>query len=295
MRDFPLVSVYLPTRNRAELLRRAIDSVLNQSYRNLELIVVNDGSTDSTSDFLERLANDEHRVSVFNMTNPVGAPAARNRAISVARGEFITGIDDDDEFASDRIESFVTEWTAIEASGDSVSCLFSESMHYDGNQMVRAPGLKERVNYEDLFAYNYIGNQVFCPREYLLAIGGFDEKMKAWQDLETFMRLTQRFGAAGLVRKATYVWYMERGRDRISTRTVLLRSAYDRIVEKHEEAAPTLKRRLFFQMFSPTYRALPTAADWFHVFAWADPIEVGRLLRTTIRNWRARRRSQKFE
>jgi glycosyltransferase involved in cell wall biosynthesis len=286
--DNLLVSVYMPTRNRETLLRRAVESVLGQSYAALELIVVNDASTDGTRDYLEQLAKDDGRVTVLHMASPSGAPAARNRAILAAKGDFVTGIDDDDEFENDRIEAFVAEWGKVVGAGENVSCLFSESMHHDGVRTIRVHGRKDEVTYADLFEYNYIGNQVFSPRRHFQAIGGFDERMKAWQDLETFMRLTQKFGVGRLVRKPTYVWHIEADRERISRKPELLRSAYERIVEKHADAPEELKRRLFFQMFSPFYGTIPIKRDWLRVLGWLDPAEAARLLHAAVRNSLAR-------
>ena len=107
MADSPLVSVYLPTRNRAEQLPRAIRSVLRQDCPNLELLVVDDASTDLTSEVLARFAARDSRVRIFRQPVPSGAPAARNRAIREARGEFLAGIDDDDLMLPTRLSSLL--------------------------------------------------------------------------------------------------------------------------------------------------------------------------------------------
>jgi len=280
-----LVSVYLPTRNRRDLLERAISSVLRQSHENIELIVSNDCSTDGTRDYLDDLASRERRLIPLHNEAPNGAPAARNRAIHKSKGRFITGLDDDDEFRTDRIELFVSEWKAQEASGNSIACLFSESVMTDGVTSKTTTDRKSRVVYRDLFEHNYIGNQVFCPREHLIDIGGFDERMRAWQDLETFMRLVMRHGEARLVPEATYVCHIERDRDRISTNPRLLRSAFEMIKNKHADVPDELHQLLFLQMFSPFYRVKPTLADWKQLVEWrAPPRVMARMLRATARN-----------
>src|SRR3954463_15965686 len=109
----PLISIYLPTRNRRILLERAIRSVLGQTYLNFELIVVNDGSTDQTMSFLDQVKQDDPRVVPIHMQTSIGPSAARNVAIRMASGALVTGLDDDDEFASDRIEAFLGAWNAM--------------------------------------------------------------------------------------------------------------------------------------------------------------------------------------
>ena len=92
LRSAPLVSVVLPTRDRRDLLPRAIESVQQQSYRNWELLIVDDGSVDRTADFLAGVADD--RVRCFRH-HGAGACAARNVALAQARGELIAYLDDD--------------------------------------------------------------------------------------------------------------------------------------------------------------------------------------------------------
>jgi glycosyltransferase involved in cell wall biosynthesis len=92
LRSAPLVSVVLPTRDRRDLLPRAIDSVQKQSYGNWELLIVDDGSVDRTAEFLAGLAGD--RVRCFRH-HGAGACAARNVALTQARGDLIAYLDDD--------------------------------------------------------------------------------------------------------------------------------------------------------------------------------------------------------
>ena len=96
----PVVSVVIPTHNYASYLPKALESCLNQTYKHIEIIVVDDGSTDNTREFLGdygdrvRYVHQEHR----------GASAARNRGLSLAKGEFVNFLDADDYFTEDSIE-----------------------------------------------------------------------------------------------------------------------------------------------------------------------------------------------
>ncbi|MGH8262205.1 MAG: glycosyltransferase family 2 protein, partial [Steroidobacteraceae bacterium] len=155
-----LVSVYLPTRNRVELLSRAVDSVLAQSYRPLELIVVNDGSTDTTRAWLDQAARSDPRLRVIHNPRPRGAPLSRNLAILRALGEFITGLDDDDQFHPGRIDALVRHWRALERRGEKFSCLYTQDFLMCGDR-VGFSHKPPRVEFGDLFFYNSIGNQVF--------------------------------------------------------------------------------------------------------------------------------------
>src|SRR3954470_16498002 len=108
-----LVSIYIPTKNRLSLLKRAVDSVLAQTVRNIELIVVSDGSEDETCDYIRSIKSDI-QVQLIHNQKSLGACAARNQAIELAQGYYITGLDDDDYFMPHRIESFLNTWARLE-------------------------------------------------------------------------------------------------------------------------------------------------------------------------------------
>jgi glycosyltransferase involved in cell wall biosynthesis len=99
-----LVSVVVPTHNRAGLVRRAVDSVLAQTVDDLEVIVVDDGSSDVTPSVLAELAASDRRVRAVRHDEPAGPPAARNRGIDEARGRFVAFLDDDDEWLPMKLE-----------------------------------------------------------------------------------------------------------------------------------------------------------------------------------------------
>lgn len=107
MEHQPLVTVYIPTYNRVDLLKRAVESVQAQTYQNLEIIIVDDCSTDFTHQYLQQLANEDKRVKYFIKEKNSGACVSRNIAIENATGEFITGLDDDDFFLESRIDEFM--------------------------------------------------------------------------------------------------------------------------------------------------------------------------------------------
>lgn len=101
--NLPLVSVVVPTYNQAEFLSEAILSALNQTYSHLEVVVVNDGSTDDTSEILKKLAAKDSRVRDLHQANQ-GFAIATNRAIEEAKGEYIVHLDSDDLFEPEKIE-----------------------------------------------------------------------------------------------------------------------------------------------------------------------------------------------
>jgi glycosyltransferase involved in cell wall biosynthesis len=117
----PLVSVIVPTYNRADAVLRAIDSILRQSYPRVEAVVVDDGSSDNTADALADACRKDARVRHIRHSTNSGCAAARNTGISAAKGEYIAFLDDDDEFLPDNIRKRL----AIFASNPDVDVVVS--------------------------------------------------------------------------------------------------------------------------------------------------------------------------
>lgn len=103
----PLVSVVMPTYNAGIFLRLAIDSILNQTYQNIELIIVNDFSNDKTAEILNFYKRQDKRIKVITNRINLGVSRSANIAISEAKGQFIARMDSDDMATSDRIEKQV--------------------------------------------------------------------------------------------------------------------------------------------------------------------------------------------
>jgi glycosyltransferase involved in cell wall biosynthesis len=188
-----LVSVVMPTRNRAVLLPRAIDSVFAQTHRALELIVVNDASTDDTRAVLARY--DDPRLRVIHRDANSGAAAARNAAIAVARGELIAFLDDDDFWLVQKLEKQVA---AMAAAGPDVG--WSVTGHLRLAPRCAAVG---GAFYEHQLDYRRgLGPEgpdwslIATPgwmvrREVLVGVGAFDERIRSWDDWELGLRLSQ--------------------------------------------------------------------------------------------------------
>lgn len=184
-RDGPLVSVVLPTRNRASLLRRAVATVAAQTWRELEILVVDDGSTDETSEVLAAISRQEDRLRVIRLERPGGAAAARNRAIAAAGGAYVAFQDDDCIWAANKIERLVQ---ALEAAGPGVGFAYSaiESVELNGSRRVlgtTAPNDK----YRGPCAIGTVA--VVVRRAPLLRVGGFDESLPRLQDLDLWVRI----------------------------------------------------------------------------------------------------------
>ncbi len=218
--DFPLVSIYIPTHNRKELLRRAIFSILNQSYQHTEIIVIDDGSEDGTDLLINQISREQKNIKYFRNSYSMGAPVSRNIAIKNANGTFITGLDDDDYFLPERISKFVSNYAS------EYSFLFSNYIYDYGkfNKISKGEGIYTQ---NDMLYGNVVGNQVFTKKDMLMHVGGFDEKLSACQDYDLWLRLMINYGSALKISDPTYVVNARDDRLRISFNENTFRGYFD--------------------------------------------------------------------
>lgn len=257
-----LVSIYLPTKNRLHSLKHAIQSVLDQTHSDWELLVVNDGSTDGTAAYLAGLALSEPRIRVVNLPESVGGCAARNVAIERASGEMLTGLDDDDYFAPQRLASLVRAWEAFAREGCSPSCLYTQISEVQEGRVVHVSRKPASCVAEDMFIANVVGSQIFAPKHVYVEAGLFDPRMPAWQDLEFYIRVLKRFGPARLVDEPSYFFENSVRPDRISLRSSLnIRRAFNLVCELHAQAQGRRIQALYLQLFSKVYGVRPTWSD----------------------------------
>lgn len=224
----PLVTVYISTCNRLQKLKRAINSVLLQDYHNWELIVCDDASTDGTSEFMKDTCRNDSRISYLRNEVNKGACETRNLGIFKAKGIFITGLDDDDEFTSDRISFFVNNWNDKYSF---ICCNFIDR-YLDEKDVTHYKTKAQnylRLSYKDMLFDNTASNQIFTLTHRLQEIGGFDKKIKRLQDWDTWLRLSFKFGDFIRFNKSTYIMHHDHavGELRVSQNEKITQSLLD--------------------------------------------------------------------
>jgi glycosyltransferase involved in cell wall biosynthesis len=174
----PLVSVIVPAYNADRFICRTLDSALSQSYSNLEVVVVDDGSTDRTSALVLDYCRRDSRVTLLTQPN-LGVASARNLAIRTSRGEFVAPLDADDIWYPDKVR-FQVE--AIRQSDDSVGLIYSWALAIDEfDKIVGAFGSAYAgdVFFENIF-FNVAGNAscVLIRRSCLEKVGLYDATLR---------------------------------------------------------------------------------------------------------------------
>lgn len=227
-----MVTVYISTHNRLEKLKRAIRSVESQSYPNIEIIVSDDASTDGTRDFMEDYCLNHSMCKYFINNENMGACETRNSAIWAASGKFITGLDDDDEFLPNRVETFIKSWD------DNLSFLCADflEVYSNGESKPYYHNDDDKVfSFNDLLYENCASNQIFTLTSRLKEIGGFNKEARRLQDWDTWLRLSFHFG--DFKRKHECLYKMNHdhllGEHRVSKSYPLSR-AFDDLLERNK-------------------------------------------------------------
>lgn len=241
----PMVSVYLPTRNRSTLVFEAARSVLDQTYRDLELVIADDASDDDTPSVLDNLAKSDSRVKVIRSSIRVGPSAIRNLAVDASKGELITGIDDDDLMLPLRVE------TLVRASNIHKS-LICTGFFVERNERRRIMNARPRaITLSDLFHYNVVGNQSIFRRSHFIEVAGFDESLPASEDYDLWTRIVDRFGPGSRITPATYIKREIVGSGQLTGSSVFSEGAF-RYTEKHRHrmSRSQLRSQRLIQMIS---------------------------------------------
>lgn len=231
----PLVSVYIPTKDRPHLLRRAIQSILTQNYNNIEIIVVDDGSAVDCKKQIEDICQTSANIRLLTNIQGQGACSARNQALAVAQGVFITGLDDDDEFLPHRISAFVDAWQQF--SDISLLCTGYRFILPGGKQLHSGRRAK-RINCNSIKNINDVGNQIFTLTAYLQEIGGFDPALVACQDYDVWIRIICRFGDGVRLPIQSYVVHQEHDSPRISEFSRRIQG-HQALIKKHKGTLTT--------------------------------------------------------
>ena len=187
----PLVSVLMSTFNRRNFLPAAIESVRSQSYRNWELVLVNDGG-ESVEDIVDGL--EDPRVRLFNRHEHEGKGFAINRAFEASQGSFIGYLDDDDIWHPDHLQSLLLPLRTIPGIEMSYSDAYDVTLEEDGEGGYREVGRELRYHHQktihDLMVENFIqGISVLHSRYLFEKVGGMDEELEVLIDWDLWRRL----------------------------------------------------------------------------------------------------------
>lgn len=244
--DEPLVSVIMPAYNASKYIRQAIDSILGQSYKNLELIVISDASSDETLEIAKSYKSRDTRIRVFNNKLNKGVAANRTKGIKLARGGFICWQDADDVSVTTRVRDQVDYLKKhkdvgivggylefIDEAGDSLYTRKYSESDYE---------LRKKI-----FRYNPVAQPAAMFRSAVYEkVGTYNESYTVSEDLDMFFRAGVYFKFANIQRKVIRYRQLSTSLTRVNLKkmertTLRLRKAYS----KNDAYKYTYKDRIY--------------------------------------------------
>jgi glycosyltransferase involved in cell wall biosynthesis len=254
--EVPLVSIIMAVYNGAAYIAEAMESALRQTYKNTELVIVDDCSTDESAKIVEQYLSDERVIFVRNEQN-VGVAASRNRALTLATGELFTFLDQDDIWLPRKLEHQVT---AIQAH-PGIGLLHASYARIDPEGVLlpayralsaeRFDNLDAPIDVRDVFAEIFVSNDIqplttMIPRGVLEAVGPFDASLPGVDDYELWLRIALRY-PVGHIHTIVGFWRAHSGQQSNQGYKMLMirLKALDKILYRYPKAKQRVPGKAF--------------------------------------------------
>lgn len=240
--DNPLVSIIVRTKDRPELLKIVCKSIASQTYRPIEVVIVNDGGCDLPIEELKGILGNVS-LNYIRLEMNYGRPFAGNTGIKHASGEYICFLDDDDEFYPEHVSTLVS---AINGRNDKIAYSDAvkiarkfdpETGHIEDTELGVFSSYD--FSYIDLITENYIPlTTLIFSRKILLDSGGFDEEFELYEDWDLLLRITEK-SFPSHIQKVTVKYIFWDEDSQISRRPSERKKYYDKIFYKHKDKINT--------------------------------------------------------
>ena len=248
----PLISVVIPAYNAEKTIKNTVDSVLHQTFSDFELIVINDGSQDSTLAIVSSIP--DPRIRVFSYSNS-GPQKSRNRGISQSTGEYVSFIDADDLWTPDKLEAQLKALQENSKAG--VAYSWTDYIDAESGQVLpQGPHANFAGNvFATLLLADFIGSgsNPLILKQALVEVGGFDESLVAGQDWDMWLRLAHRYHFA--VVPSVQVLYRVSANS-WSSNLERREAGFRRVIEKAIAQAPDSLKLIKKDIISNRYKCL---------------------------------------
>ncbi len=240
-----LISVIICTYNRVGLLGRSIQSVLSQTYTNLELLIIDDCSADDTGEFVKKISDE--RIRYYRNEKNMGIAASRNRGASLAKGEYLAFQDDDDEWKPEKLARLMEVWKKeAEAGGETetgkeAAVIYHEMQEQGKNTFIPSrdipPEWKSKDIFRHMLLYPMIGATASLIRKSCLdELGGFNAELKSIEDYEFYLRVAKKYrilfvGEPLMIIYDTPGSVNKRFKSKIDTELYILDTMYDSLCQ----------------------------------------------------------------
>lgn len=271
-----LISIIIPTFNRSNYLPIAIDSVLNQTYSNYELIIIDDGSTDDTHKIIQEKYKDK---IIYICQENQGESKARNKGISLAKGKYIAFLDSDDFWSPKKLETQVYCFSSAKQNG--LVGVFSPVWIVDenGDKIYKKPKGTIRssndLRYENLLTNNIVygsSSNLLLETDRVRQIGGFDHTIQYGEDRDFLLRLRQKGNLKYISTPLTFIRKHRKNQSLVFSENTIHRVFADKlkVINKNTGINMNINRR---QVKLAISNVLLSGACWcFYYENWIDGI-----------------------
>ena len=238
----PKVSIIIPTCNRPNLIKRAINSVLKQTFQDFEIIIVDDGFKERAEKVVKNIKDE--RIKYIQHEVNKGGGAARNTGIKATQGEYIAFLDDDDEWV---LEKLGLQMSALENTTDDVGFCFTavENIYDERTERSHIPEGKDNYHNLALSSFKkFLTVTLVIKKNVFDEIGFFDENLPSHQEAELMIRVTKKFLGVGinqpLVRVNMKSEHSQVGKNyarKINGAELLIKKHFDKYKDKSEKLA----------------------------------------------------------
>lgn len=241
-----LVSVIIPAYNIEKHISQAIESVIGQSYKNIEIIMVNDGSTDGTEKIIQHYAKKDGRIIILNQSNG-GVSAARNYGFRIAKGEYFCILDADDIMMPEKIKSqidFLEQNPSADLTYSKVYYFFDGTYDIYRHDLATVSG---DAVYKQLLKYgNFIYTGTVCfKRSVFDSFGGFDARLRSAEEFDYWLFLADK--GVNFLYQDKYLTLCRSRENGLSSDSVTMYSTAVTVFEKHISKNKFLSKITSFQ------------------------------------------------
>lgn len=196
LNSLPKVSVVIPTHDRPELLKKAVQSVLSQTYQDFEIIVIDDGIKNRAEDVIKNF--NESRIKYIQHDSEKGGSVSRNTGIKASSGQYIAFLDDDDQWVPNKLEK---QMEVFEKTGPDVGFCFSAvtNIYTDHQEISRVPeGIADYFQVTLANFKGFLTVTLIVKKEVFDRVGYFDESLPSHQDIDLAIRIAKSFKGLGI-------------------------------------------------------------------------------------------------
>ncbi|SKB12238.1 Glycosyltransferase involved in cell wall biogenesis [Planktothrix sp. PCC 11201] len=247
----PKISVVIPVYNGEKTIQKTIESVLKQTFKDWELIIIDDGSQDSTVKIIREI--EDSRIRIFSYSN-AGLASSRNRGIDHAQGEYITFLDADDLWTPDKLEA---QFQALQEHPEA-AVAYSWTDYIDQSSQFLHSGRQITINgdvYEHLLVNNFLenGSNPLIRKQALNQVGEFDTSLKAGEDWDMWLRLAADYQFV-VVTRPQILYRVSTGS--MSSQIKNQERECLKVIEKAFKFAPESRQNLKYLSLSNLYKYL---------------------------------------